>query len=126
MEDPLVFEMQFHPGPTSGFDSIIAICPTALFVPLNELGGEEALDMRLAVGFLTKLAQDGAAPVREVCAKAQFTITRKAELIRTRGLMHDCAECRAAVDQALAHNRDHPETRYIIGQLYWLDLETES
>jgi hypothetical protein len=33
--------------------------------------------------------------------------------------MHDCASCRAGVDQALAFLRDNPDSEVAVGQMWW-------
>jgi hypothetical protein len=57
----------------------------------------------------------------EVLHHAEWTITSDPEQVRTLGLMHDCATCRAGTDQALAFLRDTPDGEVAVGQLWWAE-----
>lgn len=115
--DPLILQMRFDSSETDEFDSVICTCPPALF---SEMGDLEALDLRLATAFLTRLAQDMAENLGRTCGRADYYITTSPEVIRDKGLMHDCQECRDGVQRALEHLEAHPGTRFIVGQLHWV------
>jgi hypothetical protein len=60
-----------------------------------------------------------AANIGERLHHADWTVTGDPGQVRTLGLMHDCASCRAGVDQALAFLRENPGGEVAVGQLWW-------
>ena len=60
-----------------------------------------------------------AAGMGEELHHAEWTVTSDPGEVRTLGLMHDCAACRAGVDQAVAYLRDNPGGQVAVGQLWW-------
>ena len=74
---------------------------------------------RIAERDLRQQSMDDSAAAGEELHHADWTITSDPRQVRTLGLMHDCASCRAGVDQALAYLRDNPDGQVAVGQLWW-------
>jgi hypothetical protein len=102
-------------GEPAGFDSSIITVPPGWYATI---GGERVFLAQLAGKMLRQLSERQAANLGEKLHHAEWTITSDPEQVRTLGLMHDCPTCRA-VDQALAHLRDHPDGEFAVGQLWW-------
>lgn len=103
-------------APPDGFDSAILLVPDAAYVTAGAVRTLHALVLR---GALSRATAQSCAAVGERLHHAEWTVTSAPGEVRTLGLMHDCPTCRAAVDQALAHLREHPEAEIAVGQLWW-------
>ena len=103
-------------GKPSGFDSAIAAVPEGCYLVAD---GKRALNMRAAQVALLRLSDAGAAGVGERLHHAEWTLTTDPGTVRRLGLMHDCAECRAGVDRAVARLAEFPEGEIAVGQLWW-------
>ena len=103
-------------GKPGGFDSAIIKVPERWYLTV---GGERALVAQLAGRDLRAVSEKCAAGIGEILHHAEWTITDDPAQVRTLGLMHDCASCRAGVDQAVAMLRDHPGSEVAVGQLWW-------
>lgn len=103
-------------GDTSGYDSVIARVDDTWYVTI---GGERALNIPAVGRFLRGISEASAAGAGERLHHAEWVLTSDPEQVRTLGLMHDCPECRAGVDQAVAYLRDTPGGEIAVGQLYW-------
>lgn len=102
-------------GEPSGYDSAIIKVPAAWYVTLC---GERVLSAR-AGRELRAGSERIAAGMGEKLHHAEWTITSDPAEVRTLGLMHDCATCRAGVDQATAFLRENPDGEVAVGQLWW-------
>jgi hypothetical protein len=105
-------------GEPAGYDSSIVRVPEAWYA---DLGTGRALVVQLAGKFLRRLSEQQAADLGEILHHAEWTITSDPDEVRTFGLMHDCATCRAGVDQALAYLRENPDGEVAVGQLWWVE-----
>lgn len=103
-------------GEVGGFDSVIALAPEELYV---EVEGNRTLVMNRLATLLQSLSEDGARTVNERLHHAEWVLTSDPELVRTKGLAHDCAACRSGVDQATAYLRENPDGEVLVGMLYW-------
>ena len=103
-------------GEPAGFDSAITSVPGRWYVTLN---GKRAFLAQLAGRDLRRISEKLAADINEKLHSAEWTITSDPAEVRTLGLMHDCAACRAGVDQALTLLREHPDREVAVGQLWW-------
>jgi hypothetical protein len=103
-------------GEPAGFDSAITTVPGRWYVTVN---GERAFLARTAIRDLRVTSDALAAGLGERLHHADWTITGDPAQVTTLGLMHDCAPCRAGVDQALAFLRDNPAGEVAVGQLWW-------
>jgi hypothetical protein len=103
-------------GEPAGFDSACIKVPARWYVTVD---GERAFVAQLAGGELRHVSERLAASIGERLHHAEWTITDDPDEVRTLGLMHDCAACRAGVDQALAFLRDNPDGEVAVGQLWW-------
>lgn len=103
-------------GDPAGFDSAITSVPGRWYVTLN---GKRAFLANLAGRDLRTISERLAADINEVLHSATWTITSDPAEVTTLGLWHDCATCRAGVDQALAMLREHPDREVAVGQLWW-------
>lgn len=103
-------------GEPSGFDSAIVTVPARWYVTV---AGKPAFLARLAGRDLRALSGKLAASIGEKLHHAEWTITSDPDEVKTLGLMHDCASCRAGADQALAAMREHPGREMAVGQLWW-------
>ncbi len=70
---------------------------------------------------LRHLSEQGAAAVGEALHHGEWVITDDPDEVRTRGLAHDCPDCRDGVDRALAYLRDNPGKELMVGTLHWTD-----
>jgi hypothetical protein len=104
-------------GKPAGFDAAIIKVPADRWYAMVE--GKRALVVRLIGGDLRKISAAFAAGMGERLHHAEWTITSDPAEVTTLGLMHDCAACRAGVDQALAFLRDDPGGEVAVGQLWW-------
>lgn len=104
-------------GEPCGFDSAIASVPARFW--LDDPGGVRVLDAGAACDALRELSGKLAASIGERLHHADWVITTDPDEVQTLGLMHDCARCRAGVDQALAAMREHPGREMAVGQLWW-------
>lgn len=103
-------------GEPAGYDSAITRIPGRWYVTVN---GKPAFLAQLAGRDLRNLSERLAADIGEELHHAEWTITGDPEQVSTLGLLHDCATCRAGVDQALAFLRDTPGGEVAVGQLWW-------
>jgi hypothetical protein len=103
-------------GDPAGFDSAITSVPGRWRVTLN---GERMFLVQHAIRDLRAASRQLAASIGEKLHHADWTITGDPAQVTTLGLMHDCATCRAGVDQALAFLRDNPGAEVAVGQLWW-------
>jgi hypothetical protein len=103
-------------GKPAGFDSAITSVPERWYVNLN---GERAFLAQLAGRDLRAASERLAANIGETLHHAEWTITGDPAEVKTLGLMHDCAPCRAGVDQALTFLRENPGGEVAVGQLWW-------
>jgi len=104
-------------GDPTGFDSAIASVPGRLWHVTA--AGERILLLSVARRELRELSEKLAAGSRERLHHADWVITADPDEVAALGLMHDCASCRAGVDQALARMREKPGTDMAVGQLWW-------
>jgi hypothetical protein len=103
-------------GEPSGYDSAIAAVPDGCYLMID---GQRALKVNVLGRALRELSDASAANVGERLHHANWTLTTDPETVRRLGLMHDCAACRAGVDQALARLREVPDGEIAVGQLWW-------
>ena len=103
-------------GEPSGFDSAIVTVPARWYVTA---GGERAFAAQLAGRALRQVSELLAGNIGERLHHAEWTITSDPAEVTALGLVHDCAACRAGVDQALAFLREHPAGEVAVGQLWW-------
>lgn len=101
--------------PETGFDTVILIVPEELATAPPETPGANP---HLGI-YLAGVAEEQAMRMRESLRMSGWWITRDPEVVKQRGLAHDCTTCRAGVDQALAHMREHPDAVMAVGQLSW-------
>lgn len=104
--------------PETGYDTVIALVPPAQVAPRPASPG---MDPRIQV-MASHLARAQAAEMGEGLRESYWWITRDPEVVAQRGLVHDCPTCRAGVDQALAHMREHPDAVTAVGLLSWCEL----
>ncbi|HEX3388834.1 MAG TPA: hypothetical protein VHT94_07335 [Streptosporangiaceae bacterium] len=117
MSEPLIQIRTAREGAEpSGFDTAIALVPERWYVTVN---GKRALLAQLAGRELRDLSEDQAASIGEVLHHADWILAGNPDDVRRFGMMHDCATCRAGVDQALAYLSEHPGAEVAVGQLYW-------
>lgn len=105
-------------GDPAGFDSAIISVPARWYVTVD---GKRAFLANLAGRDLRVISEQMAADINEKLHSAVWTITSDPAEVRTLGMMHDCATCRAGVVQALAVLRDHPDREVAVGQLWWAE-----
>jgi hypothetical protein len=103
-------------GEPAGYDSSIISVPAGWYATVE---GEQVLLVQAAGKFLRGLSERQAADMGEKLHHAVWTITSDPAEVTALGLMHDCAACRAGVDQALAHLSAHPGSEVAVGQLWW-------
>jgi hypothetical protein len=103
-------------GKPAGFDSSIISVPAGWYVTID---GERVFVAQLAGRALRQVSELLAASMGEWLHHAEWTITSDPAEVTTLGLMHDCATCRAGVDQATAFLRDNPGGEVAVGQLWW-------
>lgn len=103
-------------GEPAGFDSAIIIVPARWYATVD---GDRAFIAQLAGRDLRERSERIASDMGEQLHHAEWTITSDPAEVRTLGQMHDCATCRAGVDQALAYLRDNPDGEVAVGQLWW-------
>jgi hypothetical protein len=104
-------------GEPSGFDSAITTVPARLWHVTA--AGERILLLSVARRELRELSERLAAGGSERLHHADWVITADPDEVAALGMMHDCATCRAGVDQALARMREEPGTDMAVGQLWW-------
>ena len=103
-------------GDPAGYDSVIARVDDTWYMTT---GAERALNTGAVGRMLRRISEQSAAGVGERLHHACWVLTSNPEEVQTLGLMHDCATCRAGVDQALAYLRETPGGEIAVGQLYW-------
>jgi hypothetical protein len=103
-------------GEPTGYDAAIAKVPDGVYVTID---GQRVLNAKVAARALREIAELSAARLGERLHHAEWTLTSDPEQVRTLGLMHDCATCRAGVDQATAYLRETPGGEVAVGQLWW-------
>lgn len=103
-------------GEQAGFDSAIIKVPSGWYATV---AGQRALIVQLVGRELRSGSERIAAGMGERLHHAEWTFTSDPAEVRTLGLMHDCATCRAGVDKALAFLRDTPDGEVAVGQLWW-------
>jgi hypothetical protein len=103
-------------GEPTGFDSAIALVPERWYVTVN---GKRSLLAQLAGRDLRELSEEQARSIGEVLHHASWILTGDPDEVRRFGMMHDCAACRAGVDQALAYLSEYPGAEVAVGQLHW-------
>lgn len=117
MSSPLRLDvMTVAEGDPCGYDSAIVKVPARWYLAVN---GERAFLPQVAGIQLREMSERFAASIGERLHHAQWWITGDPAEVTTLGLMHDCASCRAGVDQALAVLRGDPGTEVAVGQLWW-------
>src|SRR4051794_29273800 len=85
--------------PVSGFDSVIVKAPGWMYI---ELGSRRALNGSQLAKYLRDISEQQAKAIGEELHHANWVVTSDPNTVRTKGMLHDCAACRAGVDQALA------------------------
>lgn len=103
-------------GDPAGYDSVIIKAPDRWYVTVD---GRRAFLARVAIRDLRQRSMDDAKSIGEELHHADWTVTSDPAEVRTLGLVHDCASCRAGIDQALAFLRDNPDGQVAVGQLWW-------
>ena len=103
-------------GKPAGFDSAIIVVPDRWYATV---AGERVFLAQLASRDLREVSERCAASIGEILHHAEWVITGDPAQVTTLGLMHDCASCRAGVDQATAYLRDNPGGEVAVGQLWW-------
>ena len=103
-------------GEPTGFDAAIVQVPARWYA---KVGAVRAFVVQLAGRELRDQSDRFAANIGELLHHAEWTITGDPAEVRTLGLMHDCASCRAGVDQALTFLRENPGGEVAVGQLWW-------
>ena len=103
-------------GEPSGFDSAIVRAVPGWYAVVD---GERAFLAHLAGRDLREVSEHLAAGLGEKLHHAEWTVTGDPAEVKTLGLMHDCAACRAGVDQALTLLRNDPDAELAVGQLWW-------
>lgn len=118
MDTPITFTVRTtrEGQPPRGSDSMIADAPADLYTSVD---GKPALVMGRLSAVLREMSEYGAAGVGEQLHHAEWIVTADPEQVRERGMVHDCASCRASLDQALAFLREHPGRELLVGVLYW-------
>jgi hypothetical protein len=99
-----------------GLDTTILVLPDEAWV---DVAGTRALAIQPLGRFLLRLAEHQAADLGEALHHADFVVTRSSATVESRGAVHDCDECRAAVRAALRLLREEPERDLVVGTLYW-------
>ena len=102
--------------PVAAGTSVIFKVPAGWYVTVN---GKRTLLAQFAGRELRAGSERIAAAAGEKLHHADWVITSDPAEVRTLGLMHDCATCRAGVDQATAFLRDNPDGEVAVGQLRW-------
>jgi hypothetical protein len=105
-------------GEPAGFDSAITGVPDRWYVTLT---GERVFLAQQAGADLRTVSERLAANIGEILHHASWVITGDPELVRTLGMMHDCATCRAGVANALDYLAGEPGREVAVGQLWWAD-----
>lgn len=103
-------------GEPSGFDSAIVRAMPGWYAVVD---GRRAFLAQVAGRDLGDASEHLAAGLGERLHHAEWTVTGDPAEVKTLGLMHDCAACRAGVDQALAFLRENPGSEVAVGQLWW-------
>jgi hypothetical protein len=103
-------------GKPSGFDAAITRVPARWYVTID---GQRVLNAVQAGRDMRDMSAAFAAGISEKLHHAEWTITGDPDEVTTLGLMHDCASCRAGVDQALTFLRENPGGEVAVGQLWW-------
>lgn len=103
-------------GNPAGLDSAITSVPDRWYVTVD---GKRMFLAQLAGRDLREVSERLAASISETLHHAEWVITGDPAQVTTLGLVHDCASCRAGVDQALAFLRENPDGEVAVGQLWW-------
>jgi hypothetical protein len=104
-------------GEPDGGDTSILQVADSWYVTVDD--GPPALRVREVGRYLRGLSEDQAANLGRVLHHAEWTITSDPAEVRALGMMHDCATCRADMDQALAYLRENKDGKLAVGQLWW-------
>jgi hypothetical protein len=99
----------------SGYDSAILPLPASVYLP----GPVRVLNVRRLRDILREATAESCRAANERLHHGVWVITSDPAEVKTRGLMHDCAECLAGVDASLAWLREHPGGEVAVGQLWW-------
>lgn len=102
----------------SGADTLIAPVPDGVWFKFQ---GKDYINMKRSNKQLRELADQSAARLGEKVHHARAIITSNRTTLREQGILHDCARCRAAVDQAVAEI-DRNGTEFLILQMWWLNV----
>jgi hypothetical protein len=117
-EEPFFVLMGESDRNVSGRDTVIATLDhDALYATIN--GTDTLLVTRFSRLIQAMAEMRAGEAVGEVLHHGDFFITTDAERVRELGMLHDCEDCRAGVDRALASLAEHPGADVVIGQLYW-------
>lgn len=118
MAEPLKLSIRTRneDGEPVGFDSCILPAPDDWY---RMVGGQRAILLSVVGAELRAVSELEAGKQGETLHHADWAITSDPEAVSTLGLAHGCAACRAGVDQALAHLREHEGGEIAVGQLYW-------
>jgi hypothetical protein len=111
-------------GIPAGFDSAIIGVPAEGWY--LTIAGARTFVAQLAARDLRAVSEAAAADVSVILHHADWVITSDPAEVTTLGLMHDCAVCRAGVDQATAYLRDNPGREIAVGQLWWARRRKEN
>lgn len=101
--------------PVTGSDSCIMAIPDEVYVQLDD---GPAVDVRALAYVLRTISAESAAHIGETLHHADWQITGDPDVVEKIGMTHGCASCRASVDQALAHLREHGG-ELLVAMLYW-------
>jgi hypothetical protein len=99
----------------TGYDSAIVPLPASAYVP----GPVRVVNVLALRRILREATAESCRAVGERLHHGVWVITSDPAEVKTRGLMHDCAECLAGVDATLAWLREHPGGEVAVGQLWW-------
>lgn len=103
-------------GDPDGGDSMLLPVPPGWYA---DLGHGPALIGPVVRAALAELSERGAAACGERLHHADWVLTTDPAVVERAGMTHDCAECRAGTDRALAFLRANPGREVACGMLYW-------
>ena len=103
--------------PVTGGDATTFPMPDGFYVDIGGFG--PALVVQRFSRFLRELAEDQAATLGETLHHADFWVTNDPELVRAKGMMHDCPTCQDGMARTMAAMATDPGKDWVVGQLFW-------